>query len=183
MMMGGAADAALGFWYRKILASPSNIRIEEIRHFDSDVDTLTYSCMSTPTYWCPHEADFLNWRYFKNPVNSYLAHVALVGDEVCGYSVVRVENKGATLMEFVASPALEPLAGVLLRATLGAVREAGCNRINFYATPSWRFWGLLRRAGFFRRTSKIYVTARCPDRADVSQEENWQLLPGDSDVL
>ena len=32
-------------------------------------------------------------------------------------------------------------------------------------------------------TSEIRLSARCPGRADVSQEDNWQLLPGDSDVL
>lgn len=181
--MGGAADTALGLWHRVTLTSPSNIRIEELKHFDSGIDALTYSCMSTPAYWCPHESDFLNWRYFGNPVTSYLAHVALVDDQVKGYSVVRVENRSATLMEFAAVPAPEPVASALLCATIGATREAGCYKIDFYATSSWRFWALFRRAGFIKRNSEIYLTARCPDRADVSQEANWQILPGDSDVL
>lgn len=182
-VVGGAADAALGLWHRSVLPSASNIRVEELNHFDSSLDALTHRCMSTPTYWCPHEADFLNWRYFENPVTSYLARVALVDDEVSGYGVVRITDERATLMEFVASPAPQPLAGVLLRAIASAAREAGCHLLEFYATSGWRFWSLFRRAGLVSCKSEIRLSARCPGRADVSQEENWQLLPGDSDVL
>lgn len=181
-IIGTAANSALDLWHGKILAPAGDIRIEQLRHFDSSVDVLTYNCMITPSYWCPHEADFLNWRYLQHPVNSYVAQVALVDDEVSGYSVVRIDNKDATLMEFAAFPERQLLVGELLRATIGVAREAGCHTLAFYATPSWRFWHLFRSLGFLSRKSEIYLRAHCPDRAEVSQEENWQLLPGDRDV-
>jgi len=179
---GVAANQALGLWHKRVLAPPDDIRIEELKHFDSDIDALTYRCMSTPSYWCPHEAEFLNWRYLKHPVNSYVAQVALVNGEVRGYSVVRIENNRATLMEFAASPTQQPVVGALLCATIGIAREAGCHSLAFYATPSWRFWGLFSRVGFLKTKSNTYLSALCPDREDVSYEENWQLLPGDKDV-
>ncbi len=182
-MIGGATNLALDSWQRIVLASPSNVRIEEVRQFDSGIDKLTFECMNASGYWFPHESEFLNWRYFQHPVNSYIARVALVDELVKGYSVVRIDGQRATVMDFTASTAPKALASVLLHATIGAVREAGCSWINLYATSGWRFWKLFHRAGFLNRKSKIYRTARCPDRADVSREENWQLLPGDSDVL
>jgi hypothetical protein len=138
--------------------------------------------MTIPNYWCPHEADFLNWRYHQHPVHSYVALAALVNDEVRGYSIVRIENKRARLMEFVVPPNQQPVVGALLRGTISLARDAGCPSLAFYATPSWRFWRLFRRVGFLNRKSEYYVTARCPDRVDVSREENWQILPGDRDV-
>ena len=99
-----------------------------------------------------------------------------------GYSVIRLEDKHATLMEFAASSSLQSVAGALLHATIGLAREAGCHSLVFYATRRWRYWGLFHRVGFVDRSSEFYRTARCPDRADVSLEENWQLLPGDKDV-
>ncbi len=85
-------------------------------------------------------------------------------------------------MEFAAVPERQLLVGELLRATIGVAREAGCHTLAFYATPSWRFWHLFRSLGFLSRKSEIYLRAHCPGRAEVSQEENWQLLPGDRDV-
>jgi hypothetical protein len=179
---GSAANEALGLWHKKVLASPDDIRIEELGHFDSGIDALTHSCMSTPGYWCPHEAEFLNWRYLQHPVNSYVAQVAIVNEEVRGYSVVRIENQRATLMEFAVPSAPQTVASALLRASIGIAREAGCHSLAFYATPCWRFWGFFRRVGFIKTKSDTYLTALCPDREDVSYAENWQLLPGDKDV-
>jgi Acetyltransferase (GNAT) domain len=179
---GVAANEALGFWQKRVLAFQDDIRIEELKHFDSEIDALTYRCMSTPNYWCPHESDFLNWRYLKHPVNSYVAQAAIVNDEIKGYSVVRIENNRATIMEFAASPAERPVVRALLRATIGIAREAGCHAVEFHATPSWRFWGLFNRVGFLKTRSETYLSALCPAREDVSNEGNWQLLPGDKDV-
>jgi GNAT superfamily N-acetyltransferase len=182
-IIGKTADLAMDRWRDKTLASPSNIRIEELQRFESDIDELTYRCMSTPTYWCPHEAEFLNWRYLENPLNSYLSQAVLEGDEIKAYSVIRIKDKHAILMEFVAPRVPKSLASALLHAIIQVARDAGCNEINFYATSSWRFWSIFRQAGFFKRGPEVYVTARCPNLSDVSEEEKWQLLPGDSDVI
>jgi len=179
---GTAANEALRLWHKRALAPPDGIRIEELGHFDSGIDALTHSCMSTSGYWCPHEAEFLNWRYLQHPVNSYVAQVVIVNEEVRGYSVVRFENQRATLMEFAVAPAPHTVASALLRASVDIAREAGCHSLAFYATPSWRFWRLFSRVGFLKTKSDTYLSALCPDREDVSYEENWQLLPGDKDV-
>jgi GNAT superfamily N-acetyltransferase len=181
-IVGVAANEALGLWHKRVLAFQGDIRIEEIKRFDSSVDALTHSCMMTPSYWCPHEADFLNWRYLQHPVNAYVAQAALVNGEVMGYCVVRIENDRATLMEFAASTTQQSVVRALLGAAIGIAREAGCHALAFYATRSWRFWGLFSRVGFLKTNSDTYRTAFCPDREDVSCEENWQLLPGDKDV-
>ena len=181
-LVGPAATGILDLWHRVLLRSDKKIRIEELQRFDSSFDSLTHRVMRAPNYWCPHEADFLNWRYFQNPVNSYVVHAASIDEDAVGYSVVRVEEKRATLMEFAVSPEPRRAAGALLRASIDAAREAGCTSMAFFATPSWRLWGFLRRSGFLRRPSTVYRTARCPARADVSRIENWQLLPGDTDV-
>jgi hypothetical protein len=111
-----------------------------------------------------------------------MAQAAVVNQRLVGYSVIRLGCQQATLMEFSVSPATEFSAGALLRATAAAAREAGCMSINFHATSTWRYWNLLYRAGFLRRKAHVYRTARCPEREDASREENWQLVPGDSDV-
>ena len=181
-IVGNAANSALGLWQNRCWATSGEVRIEELRHFDSGIDAVTKHCMSTPDFWCPHDADFLNWRYLQHPLNSYVALGALVDDEVRGYSVVRFEDDRATLMEFAASPTQPAVAQELLRASIDLAREAGCLTLAFYATSGWRFWSLFRSVGFASRESEMYISALCPERPEVLQEENWQLLPGDKDV-
>ena len=88
---------------------------------------------------------------------------------------------GDFIVEFV--PADDAIAATLLRALLERSREAGCNRIRTYNLHHWRYWPLLRRAGFVPRESDTFIGASCEDRLDeVTREENWQIMPSDSDV-
>jgi len=181
-ILGGAANKALALWQTMNLSRPGNVRVEEITRFDSGIDALTYETMSSPHYWCYHDAAFLNWRYLQHPGNSCVAQVAIVDDGIVGYSVVRLEGEHSTLMELVVLPFPEPVADALLHGIIGIAREAGCLTLGFYATRNWRFWGALRGAGFLPRKSEVYRTVRCRNREDVSEEGYWQILPGDSDV-
>lgn len=182
-VLGSLANNLTNLWHRKFDASGSTIRVEEITRFDSSVDEPTFECMGTQTYWCPHDAEFLNWRYFDHPRHSYLAQVALVDDAPKGYSVIRIDGDHAFLMEFVAPRDPEGLARSLLRGSIEAARNAGCDRIAFYATSKWRFWKLLHQIGFVNRPSEVYIYTRHPDGNGATVEENWQLLPGDSDWI
>ena len=181
--VGAALGGVLSAWQRLALPSDPDVRIESMDRFEGDTAALGRESQATAAYWCPHSAEFLNWRYLANPSSSYIALAALVQERLRGYSVVRTEGSRATMMEFVAPPSADGVAAELLRSSIGAARDAGCNRMDFYATPGWCHWPLFRRAGFTGRRSHAYRTARCPGRPDVSAVENWQLMPGDSDVL
>jgi len=176
------ASSALTLWQRARLPLAPDVKIEELRHFDSSIDAVTLKSMTSTGYWCPHDAEFLNWRYFRHPANSYVALAGIIDDAISGYGVVRLQGRRASLMDFAVPHASGPLAGSLLQGICNVAREAGCDTLDFFATRGWHFWPLLSRAGFIKRKRNIYRSARCPNRADVSREENWQLLPGDTDV-
>jgi hypothetical protein len=177
---GGVANAARLRWLSPALPFERSLRVEAIQRFDASFDALAERCMRTDHYWCPHDAEFLNWRYLDHVLHDYMA-IALVRDDVAAaYSVARVSGGRALLMEFAADRL--DLARPLLLAILDRVRAAGCHRISFHATSGWRYWNLLRSVGFRKRHSERYIKADCPNRPDVPIESNWQLLPGDSDV-
>ena len=69
------------------------VHTEVVRRFDSSVDPVTERWMESTGYWCPHDAEFLNWRYLDHPVNDYTAIAAIseAGDPV-GYTVVRSDG-------------------------------------------------------------------------------------------
>jgi hypothetical protein len=177
---GRAANAAAELWHRQVLKPSADYRVESLTRFDSSTNAVTNRCMRSSRYWCPHDAEFLNWRYFDHVLHEYRALALLGAEHMLGYAVFRVSADQGFLMEFAAENAEH--AGNLLWAVIGAARESGCNRIGFYATSTWRFWPLLRKAGFIHRDADRYIDASCKTRDDVNVEANWQLLPGDSDV-
>lgn len=182
---GWLADGLLGGWQRaaqSVGGASDGHAIETIRRFTSDFDAVTLRCMGWPDFWCPHNADFLNWRYLDHPVESYVP-IALSGaDGPKGYAVVRLAGEEATLSEFAAGPAPSDGGAQLLSEAMGIAREAGCAYIKFFGTPSWRHWSLMRRAGFLPYATKNHIQALC-DRfePEIWDLDRWQLTPGDRD--
>ena len=179
-----AADALLSLWQRAGARSGrgAGARIEEVRRFSVDFDDVTLRTMSFPKFWCPHNADFLNWRYLDHPVESYVGFAMVEDERPTGYAVLRLAGEGATLSEFAVEPSPTPRAVKLLSHVLSIAREAGCGYLNFFASPSWRHWGLFRRVGFipYRTPNHLDASGRQYE-PEVQDMRNWQLLPGDRD--
>jgi len=168
-------------WRRLLNTTRSRgLCVEEVTRFDSGFDALTQHTMAWGGFWCPHDAEFLNWRYFAHPTRSYRALAALDGDDPAGYCVLRTEGRTALLMEF-AAPEAGAAPRLLLERALEAAREAGCRQLAFHAPPGWRHWPSFRSAGFAeRRSGRTLVVAGTKD-PDAYRIESWQILPGDDD--
>jgi hypothetical protein len=154
--------------------------LRPLSRFDSAFDGVTEACMSQTEYWSPHSWRFLNWRYLDHPTHSYAAIAAVRGADPAGYAVIRLDGKSATLMEFAAPQGEDECRRALLVGARELAREAGCVRMEFFSTESWRHWSFLRRAGFTMRPSGWWAQARGPVERPISV---WQLTPGDTDFL
>jgi GNAT superfamily N-acetyltransferase len=186
--VGFVTDAFFSAWPGRATRKPNaaGLRIEEIRRFSSDFDETTIRHMAWPRFWCPHNADFLNWRYLDHPGESYTGLVSLKDDKPEGYAILRLSGAAATLSEFVVestSPIRSSTQSIaLINHAMAVAREAGCSYLNFFATPGWRHWGLFRRAGFLPYASNNQLEAGCKRfEPEVQRLENWQILPGDRD--
>lgn len=177
---GVAVDPLARLWARAGLRPDGHPpRVETVARFTSDFDALTLRTMRFPLYWCPHNADFLNWRYLDHPIEPYVA-VALVEEEApVAYAVVRLAGEEASVAEFAAPP---ERADALMQAVLARAREAGAAWLTFFAPPGWRHWGVFRRAGFVRYTTKNHLDAvYWPRKEESERMEAWQVTPGDRD--
>ena len=146
--------------------------------FDAGFDALSWRAMRWEGFWFPRDSEFLNWRYPGHPHREYRSLVLLKGNEdPAAYCVLRLDGRRATVMEFAASDGVE--ANLLAAACRGA-REAGCDRLEVFATPGWKCWSVFHRAGFLERSSLHHLFLRTRAEAE-SHLEQWQLLPGDHD--
>jgi len=156
------------------------LRVAEVTRFDAGFDELTRRTMAWKGFWCPHDAEFLNWRYLAHPTRRYRALAVLEGENPAGYCVVRTQGRRALLMEF-AAPEAGGTPRLLLQHALEAAREAGCQRLAFYAPPGWRHWPSFRADGFAERHSERTLHVRGTPDPDAYRIESWQFLPGDCD--
>jgi hypothetical protein len=165
------AAAAVGRWRRR------GLRVEDVTHFDAGFDALSWQVMRSEGFWFPRDSEFLNWRYPGHPSREYRSLALLEGEDIIAYCVLRLDGRCATLMEFVSTDGLET---VLLAAASRGAREAGCDRLEIFATPRWKRWSVFHRAGFLERASHHYLFLFTRGEAESHLDE-WQLLPGDHD--
>ena len=179
--IGHLAGLGSSLLRRLTARTSSGLRFEPLSRFSSDLDAVTLETMRFPRYWCPHNSDWLNWRYLDHPAESYSGFVLLEeeSDRPLGYSVLRLASEQATLSEFAVSPRY---AGVLLSHTLGSAAAVDCAYVNFFAPPGWRHWSLFRRAGFLPYATNNFMDATDWSNKTESEElASWQVTPGDRD--
>ena len=177
--VGALANPVFSAWQRLGARARSDVRFEPIDRFHADFDELTLRTMSFPLYWCPHDADFLNWRYLEHPIESYTAFAMVEAERPVGYSVIRFAGREATLSEFAVAA---DRAEALLAHVLWTARQAGCASVNFFGPPSWRHWPAFRRAGFLPYKSDHHFHATdWQDEATSTSLDAWQVTPGDRD--
>ncbi|MCB9726097.1 MAG: GNAT family N-acetyltransferase [Spirochaetaceae bacterium] len=186
--LGRVADGVLALWSRLGLGRVERgvgqgaSRFEPVTRFDVAFDAVTERTMSFPGYWSPHNADFLNWRYVDHPVERYVAFALVEHERPVAYSVLRLDGEQATLAEFAAEGLPSRQGPRLLAETIAVARAAGCAWVDFFSTPTWRHWGLFRRAGMLPFRTRNHLDAAYKlDEAGVQDVRRWQLTPGDRD--
>ena len=79
--VGTAANTLTKLWHRAVLPSNPDVRVVDINRFDAALGSLSYRASRSDRYWCPHDDNFLNWRFFAHPVFDYRAVGLVKGDE------------------------------------------------------------------------------------------------------
>ena len=166
---------------RSAVQIPSGHKIEPIFRFSHEHQSLSLSLSRSEGYWCPHGAEWMNWRYFSHPAKTYIAHGLYSGDQLKAFGIIRLGGKSAMLMELV-SPDIQSSRALLTQIERAAL-ESGAKTLETYASRCWQHWPAIKQQRFFNRPSSVYVTTRSVDFPDVLLPQNWKILPSDSDVF
>jgi len=79
------------FWFRSSSSTETQgtIRVREIHAFDDKVNLLSRQLSGENKVVTVRDAEFLNWRFFRHPINRYTVLSAEDENELQGYCVVR----------------------------------------------------------------------------------------------
>ncbi|MCR9259301.1 MAG: GNAT family N-acetyltransferase [Pseudomonadaceae bacterium] len=181
---GISANALHSLWPKPVLRTSqgTDYRLDNVSSFSSDIDDITLKTMAFKGYWCPHNAEFLNWRYLEHPLETYQGFVLSKKDTPLAYSVLRMGGAQVTLSEFAAPQDDPSVAGELLRRSIEVARQAGAGYLNFFGPPAWPHWDLFKNAGMLPYKTNNWFEASYPDDAEGALDfNNWQVTPGDRD--
>src|SRR5262249_39313417 len=101
-------------------------------------------------------AEFLNWRYLKNPLSRYCVVSANRESTLVGYGVVEVNETDWILTDLRAIEETKIVSGILAYIAQ-MLRMAGADRISAAVMEGSSLASLLRRAGFHARERRPVV--------------------------
>jgi hypothetical protein len=128
-------------------------------------------------------ADYMDWRYRDNPIQSHQILAARFDGGLAAYAVLTREGESATIVDLfgVADPAV---ILALVGQALAILWEQGCSTVST-SLPSWHPVGRwLRRLGFRPRETAavtLYAPPGSSLGARVIHRGDWFLTDGDRD--
>lgn len=167
--------------------------ITESQSFDAALDEL-WECFSHSIHFSTlRDAQYLNWRFFKNP-KQYCVFQAKKGGKLVAFIAFRSEKKFGYRMGYIAdllfSPA-EPKAGeALLSHALARLREEGCAIVTSLVPPHAPTQTLYRGFRFFPLPKLLMphgmhfcFKGDMTDFPHFQDKNNWYLSWSDHDIV
>ena len=170
-----------------------DIKIERVEIFNEEIDNLwQQTSIADPAKNAViRNSSFLNWKFFNNPLEHYIANVAKINGEVAGYMVLKLFRKGNVfcghLVDFLSRKQNEKLIfHSLLHRAFDFFGWAKVDVISAWCFPSNTYFEMLYSVGF-RPTGFNTHFALKPIKnnylADLVKYDNWFITMADSDAF
>ena len=182
-MLSGVADFGLGLYEnvrRKRL--PPGWAYKEIDHFNEKVDLLWTDNRGSYDITPARTSDFLNWRYFDNPVDDY--RVIVIEDEnsaVAGYVVYKEISGYLEIVDLFSRRqqfVYEALLSRVVEQGIKDNRSSVC--LSFIGEQEFR--DALKKMGFrYKSDVKRSLMVMFEDDAAI-QTDRWFIFEGDMDL-
>ena len=189
----GPMGTALHFfttWLRCVINAKlkmKNVRVEKTTDLpDGIADFLkvinTYEVLSV---W--KDADYLRWRYLRNPRHSYVLYPLFVNDILEGLVVVRKLGTLLVICEMLSRSKDIQLGMVHLLHVLKANFFSGIKEVAFLGHDNGYFETVFGRIGFGKSYSHVVCLGRVPKEGKFKQvfmiPDNWTFVYGDTDII
>lgn len=189
VMLGTPANGVL--WALSLMERRANsgISVTRCERFGEDFDALARRLSEKFRRIVWREAEYLNWKYIRQPRMGYAVYRADRAGALHGYVVLRRNRTDrlvyGVIADLLADPDNRPVMSALMSTAIGWFRAAGVSFIRSYATDV-RYQRVLRRYGFFKRRSyvRFMVAAKTgeAERIGTDSLSDWFIMKGDADL-
>ena len=169
--------------------------IRWLEQFDSRADELWQTAYDRRKIALVRSAEFLNWRYFRNPLRGYRAVAFEEEDQLVAYAVVRCMEqfglRGGMITDVVGRPGRDDAVQAVLAAAEEYFVKEEMDLSACLMHGDRRITRLLRRKGFLlapkRSFKEWYFCVRVNSdsvRPDLAHDpDSWYVTFGDTDVV
>ena len=166
-----------------------DLAVRTITSFDVSFDTFLETISSSFTIMHQRSAQYLNWRYCKNPLYKYTIYAVEESGTILGFVVLRNEpgniNRGF-ILEFLVSLEREDVQHLLLNKIDEHFNKCGVDIITCWMFRHSPYYKAFRRHFFMNRKGDLIVLYRFHKQSDVLEDNwnnplNWHIACGDDE--
>ncbi|HEY2921479.1 MAG TPA: hypothetical protein VGK77_21035 [Candidatus Binatia bacterium] len=178
----------IGNWTLALGSSPATI-LEGVtfslhqEEFGEEFDAIDSPSTNLHPIKGLRNAQYLNWRYLKNPLKQYCAITARRESGLIGYAIAEADGPHAMLADLRTTDPENTIPGLLAHVE-GFLRKMDVQNISAPLFEGCYLVPYLRRAGFHPRESApvvAYAGAETKSSSGIHDPNNWFLLYGDRD--
>jgi hypothetical protein len=164
-----------------------SIEIRGLERFPEAADRFFANAQGEFDYILQRSASYLNWRFAHPGAGCFSIRAAFQGDELIGYSVVRVGGPCAHIADLLALPGREDAADALVADALAVAASSGAHALVCWLVSDHPYFEVLRRRGFVVTGSSSGCMLKNeklePDALDFLElpEARVHVTVGDSD--
>jgi len=184
----------------------AGLTLSELNKFDTRFDVFNRG--SDQEVRVQRDPEYLQWRYYEHPTQTYETIICERDGEICGYCVLAVNVTGKLVsagyvVDLQVLPEVESAAAFLAYHSLRRLRSLGARVAVTWERPSGPEQEALRSRGFSRRYASIRRWLTRPAYVDqlivfgdeagllreakpnrgVAESLRWALVPGDADYI
>jgi GNAT superfamily N-acetyltransferase len=181
-------DPVLKLYIRGVLSRGKSHRgeLRTVKHFDSKFDTLMQEITPLFEICGIRDSEYLNWRYFKNPLKAHTVISYEKNGELHGLAALEMRETKCVIFDFFARPTDLLVEDFICRIVEYGIHN-GAKAVSTMINPSGPYVHCFKSCGFHAglgvKKPLMVLTAHDDPYADELQKlSNWYLSYGDQDV-
>jgi GNAT superfamily N-acetyltransferase len=164
----------------------SKLKCDRINSFDDEFSEFYEKMRPTHNHiMIPRKKEYLNWRFFQNPENTYECYKITHNNSLAGYFVLKnYLGKKGHIIDFLTLNEHEVFDTVLMQS-IDFCQKNHLTTLTLWTNPTIPIYNHLIQNGFYEEPmNTFFIQKNLTDRLTLSEKfTDWYITMSDSDVF
>lgn len=164
----------------------SQLKYEKINFFDNEFSDFYEQIKKEHSFiMIPRKKEYLNWRFFLNPDNTYECYKIIHKNKLAGYFVLKnYHGEKGHIVDFLTKNEPDIFANVLVHA-IDFCNRHHLPKLTLWANPSLSLYKYFLQHGFYESPMETFFIQNDLHKKSQSVKNfsNWYITMSDSDVF